>query len=141
MSAGVVPIGLTSLMCSPAQAYQAETSDTALDNFADLLSALSLEPLRHPMLDLEGGLRFEWVHRDEKGRRWDLRAVIEASGGLYLVALGAKAALDDELYLEHFDAELLIRFVTTGTIPHDVAVGEDAAAPVHVADVSIIRLP
>ena len=132
MSAGVVPIGLTSLMRSPAQAYQAETSDTALDNFADLLSALSLEPLRHPMLDLEGGLRFEWVHRDEKGRRWDLRAVIEASGGLYLVALGAKAALD---------AELLIRFVTTGTIPHDVAVGEDATAPVHVADVSIIRLP
>ena len=119
MTAVVVPIGLNGLMRSPAPAPAdaSDTSDTAIDHYAELLSAMSLGPLGRPLLDLEGGLRFEWEHTDRDGRHWDLRAVIEASGGLYLVALGPTAAHDDELYLEHFDAAVLIRFAASGAIP------------------------
>lgn len=116
MTALVVPIGLNALQRSPVPA-PAQASETAIDHYADLLCALSLGPLSHPMIDPEGGLRFEWEHVDSDGLHWDLRAVIEASGGLYLVALGPTAADDDEMYLEHFDANLLIRFVNSGIIP------------------------
>lgn len=117
MTAVVVPIGLRSQPVPAAPPVEPVAGDTAIDHYADLLSALSLGPLSRPMIDPEGGLRFEWKHTDRQGRDWDLRAIIEACGGLYMVALGPDAVDDDELYLEHFDAAMLIRFVTGGAIP------------------------
>lgn len=95
----------------------AEISVVAMDHYADLLTALSLGPLSRPFANPDGGLRFEWKHLDVNGGIWNLAAVIEASGGLYMVALSPNdAAEDDEVYLERFDAMKLIRFVTAGNL-------------------------
>lgn len=96
---------------------QNEISMVAVENYADLLSALSLGPLSRPFIDTDGGLRFEWQHVDAQGDIWNLAAVIEASGGLYMVALSPHDAIDDdELFLEKFDAIKLIRFVVAGSL-------------------------
>ena len=118
MTAAVTPIGPPRTPVRPCGVRIA--SDTAMDHYADLLTALSFGPLGRPITDQQGGLRFEWEHVDTDGLHWDLRAVIESSGGLYLVALGPTAAHDTDLYLERFTAAALIEFYTTGTLPQAV---------------------